>query len=334
MGYNQINVDNDVKCEYGEYFMNKKILMTTGFSFDGYSIDKYIGVFSGECALGTGFLSSLGSDISDIFGTNSKSYSNKLKQAKEYALEQLRDQTIAAGGNAIIGLSINYTMFSRDIIGVIANGTAVKINDINHAQDYDKVIPILKYNKNVIFRPVSISGHSIQNQYAFSVELFYDSEEVLSSILVDMMLVTVFGKVYELKDVAFTNFSFSSRKHLMSDYTRISVPCESIELLKNVIVITKKYIQNNKLFNVSCADLKNELVGQGYQLANKPLLIEIEKLNSAKEIFEYLQDYLEKNNQSEPELIKEFERLVEIERFYGNRKKDAIKYIKGYYKFD
>lgn len=53
--------------------------------------------------------------ISEILGTNSKSYTNKLKQAKDYALEQLQDQA-NVGGNAIIGLSINNTMFLRDII--------------------------------------------------------------------------------------------------------------------------------------------------------------------------------------------------------------------------
>lgn len=47
--------------------MAGKILMTTGFNFDGFTINQYIGVFSGECALGTGFLSSLGSDFSDVF---------------------------------------------------------------------------------------------------------------------------------------------------------------------------------------------------------------------------------------------------------------------------
>lgn len=314
--------------------MFDKVLMTTGFNFDGFSIDRYIGVFSGECALGTGFLSSLGSDISDILGTNSKSYTNKLRQAKDYALEQLQDQTINAGGNAIIGLSINYTMFSRDIIGVVANGTAVKIDEISHIQDSDKVISVLKYNKNVVFRPVSLFCHSVQNQYAFSVELFYDSEEVISSILVDMKLITVFGKVYDLKDVAFTNFSFTSRKHLMSDYTRLSIPCENMALLQNVIIVTKKYIQNDKLFDISCSDLKNELVGQEYQHANKPSMIEVEKLSSVKEIYEYLKDYMEKNNQSEPELMERLAKSMEIERFYGNRKKDAIKYIKDYYKFD
>lgn len=314
--------------------MVNKVLMTTGFNFDGFSIDRYIGVFSGECALGTGFLSSLGSDISDILGTNSKSYTNKLKQAKDYALEQLQDQTINAGGNAIIGLSINYTMFSRDIIGVVANGTAVKIDAVSHIQDRDKAIAVLKYNKNVAFRPISLCGHLVHNQYAFSIELFYDSEEVISSILVDMKFITVFGKVYDLKDVAFTNFSFKSRKHLISDYTRLSVPCENIELLQNVIIVTKKYILNDRLFDISCSDLEHELVDQEYHHADKPSMVELEKLRSVKEIYEYLKEYMEKYNQSEPELMEQLAKSVEIERFYGNRKKDAIKYIKDYYKFD
>ena len=63
--------------------MNKKMLMTSGYNFEGYTITEYLGVFSGECALGTGFLSSLGAGISDFLGTNSKMYSNKLKEAKE-----------------------------------------------------------------------------------------------------------------------------------------------------------------------------------------------------------------------------------------------------------
>lgn len=315
--------------------MSDKMLMTTGFNFDGFSIDKYIGVFSGECALGTGFLSSLGSDISDILGTNSKSYTNKLKQAKEYAIEQLQEQTIKAGGNAIIGLSINYTMFSRDIIGVIANGTAVKIDSISCKQSDDLVIPILKYNKNTTFRPVAFSGHLVKDQYAFSVELFHDSEELITSILVDMKLVTVFEKVYEVKDVAFTNFSpVNKKKRLLSDYTILSLPCENITLLKNVTIITKKYIQNDVLVDISSIDFEQELVSQEYQFANKPALIELEKLSTMKEIYEYLKDYMETYNQNEPELMEWLEKNLEIERFYGNLKKDAIEYIKDYYKFD
>lgn len=315
--------------------MCDKVLMTTGFYFDGFSIEKHIGVFSGECALGTGFLSSLKSDVSDILGMNSKAYTDKLREAKDHALEQLREQTIRAGGNAVIGLSINYTMFSRDIIGVIANGTAVKIDAIRHDQLSDEVIPVLKYNKNIAFRPISLRGHSVQDQYAFSIELFYDLEEDTSSILVDMKFITVFGKIYDLKDVAFTNFSFTRKKHLVSDYTRLSIPsCENISLLKNVIVVTKKYIQNDELFDFSCSDLEHELVGQEYQYGEKPPMDEIEELSSGKEIYEYLKTYMEKYGHSEPELMERLAKLVDVERFYGNSKRDVIQYIKDYYKFD
>lgn len=40
--------------------MRKDILMTSGYNFEGYTISNYLGVYSGECALGTGFLSTLG----------------------------------------------------------------------------------------------------------------------------------------------------------------------------------------------------------------------------------------------------------------------------------
>lgn len=312
----------------------KKILMTTGLNFDGFFINQYLGVFSGECALGTGFLSSIGSDISDVFGTNSKSYTNKLKQAKEYALEQLQNQTIEAGGDAIIGLSISYTMFSRDIIGVIANGTAVKLDAASQKKSNDIIIPILKYNKNTVFRPVALNGHLHQNQYAFSVELFHNSEETISSILVDMKFVTVFEKAYELKDIAFTDFLPASKKHFVSGYTMVSIPCENISLLKSVIIITKKYIQNDELIDISDVDLEQELVDQQYQYANKPSLAELEKFNTLKDIYEYLKDYMETYNQSEPELMEWLEKTVKIERFYGNHKEDGIRYIKEYYQFD
>lgn len=314
--------------------MRDKVLMTTGFNFEGFHIDKYLGVFSGECALGTGFFSSLESDISDLFGENSKLYTNKLRRAKGDALEQLQDQTVRAGGNAVIGLSINYTMFTRDIIGISVYGTAVKISAIIRKKIEDKVIPILKYNKNTAFRPICLHGHSVRNQYAVSMEVFYDSEEAISGILADVKFITVFDTVYELKDVAFAEFSFTNRNHLVSNYTVLSIPCENIVLLKNVIIITKKYVKNDELIDISDIDLEQELVDQEYQYENKPSLDELEKLNTMKEIYEYLKDYMEKYNQSEPELMEWLEKSTKIERLYGNRKEEAMEYIKGYYKVD
>lgn len=96
-----------MKKKKGECNVSKTILMTSGYSFEGRRISEYFGVYSGECALGTGFLSSLGAGFADFFGTNSTMYSDKLKRAKDYAIGQLRDQVIAIGGDAIIGLDID-----------------------------------------------------------------------------------------------------------------------------------------------------------------------------------------------------------------------------------
>ena len=52
----------------------KNIQITSGYNFEGYNITEYLGLCSGEAALGTGFLSSLGAGIAYILGTNSTMY--------------------------------------------------------------------------------------------------------------------------------------------------------------------------------------------------------------------------------------------------------------------
>ena len=56
----------------------KNMLITSGYNFEGYEITDYLGLCSGEAALGTGFLSSLGAGIADFLGTNSTLYEEKL----------------------------------------------------------------------------------------------------------------------------------------------------------------------------------------------------------------------------------------------------------------
>ena len=101
--------------------------MTTGYSFQGYNITDYIGLVSGEIVVGTGFLSDLKAGISDLLGTQSMTYSNKLKEAKKVALYDMITDSIKNGGNAIIGISYSYITFSGNMIGIAVNGTAVKI---------------------------------------------------------------------------------------------------------------------------------------------------------------------------------------------------------------
>ena len=102
-------------------------MLTTGFNFEGFKIVDYKQVISGETVLGTGFVSEFSASFSDFFGSSTNMFSNKLKQAKEAALEKLILTSIDIGGNAIIGVDCDYITFTGNLIGVVANGTSVLI---------------------------------------------------------------------------------------------------------------------------------------------------------------------------------------------------------------
>lgn len=101
--------------------------VTSGFNFEGYKIVEYIDIVGGEAVLGTGFLSEWDASISDVTGTMSPKFMEKLETAKEYAMLNIKVNALSLGANAIIGITFNYVTFANNMIGVIANGTAVRI---------------------------------------------------------------------------------------------------------------------------------------------------------------------------------------------------------------
>lgn len=106
-------------------------MLTTGYDFQGYKIEKYIGLVSGECVIGTGIIADLFSDFSDISGTKSKTFSNKMKEIKSFAIKEMIEDSIYIGGNAIIGITYDHITFSgKNMIGISVNGTSVKITSI------------------------------------------------------------------------------------------------------------------------------------------------------------------------------------------------------------
>lgn len=102
-------------------------LVTTGYNFEGYDIIEYRGLVSGEVVLGTGFLSEFSASFSDLLGSESNKFSDKIITAKEAAKNKMIDNVIMAGGNAVIGVDFDYIMFANNMIGVSVNGTAVVV---------------------------------------------------------------------------------------------------------------------------------------------------------------------------------------------------------------
>lgn len=103
------------------------IMVTSGFAFEGWRITKYLGFESEEVVLGMGFLRSIGADFDNFLGTESQGLRRKLLDAKEAAFDRLRKDVWIVGGNAIIGVDLDYTMFGASIVGLIVSGTAVTI---------------------------------------------------------------------------------------------------------------------------------------------------------------------------------------------------------------
>lgn len=110
--------------------VTEKIIITTTNNIDGFRVKRYIRIESVEVVMGTGFFSEFGGEISDFFGARSTAFEIKLQKAKETAFKKLKYRSYQLGGNAVIGIDIDYTEFSGNRIGVIANGTVVEVESV------------------------------------------------------------------------------------------------------------------------------------------------------------------------------------------------------------
>ncbi len=105
-------------------YPNDSFMRTSGFSFEGYRIVKYIDVVSAETILTNLFYNNLFSDPDHL--------SENLQEAREEAMQKFIAKCVEKGANAAIGVDFNYVAFSthNSSFAVIAHGTAVKIEEL------------------------------------------------------------------------------------------------------------------------------------------------------------------------------------------------------------
>ncbi len=121
------------------------MLITSGFSFDGYKITKYSGYISGDDAVqverGVASIFSSGTNVGDAL-------MESLVQIRRNALLELKEAAYALGCNAVIGVDFDYitldpqtanitggTTYLPYVFGVTANGNAVIIEKNLPAND-------------------------------------------------------------------------------------------------------------------------------------------------------------------------------------------------------
>lgn len=107
------------------------MLIATTHTIDGKAVKRYLGLVSGEAILGANIFKDLFAGIRDIVGGRSAAYEKELRRAKEIALQEMADEARALGGNAVIGVDLDYETVGQSggMLMVSASGTAVVIEE-------------------------------------------------------------------------------------------------------------------------------------------------------------------------------------------------------------
>lgn len=104
-----------------------EMIMTTTNTIEGHSVTRYYGIVTGEAIMGANIVRDIFASITDIVGGRSGAYETKLQEARDIAINEMRDRALRMGANAIIGIDLDYEVVREGMLMVSASGTAVTI---------------------------------------------------------------------------------------------------------------------------------------------------------------------------------------------------------------
>lgn len=103
------------------------MIITTTNTIEGRSIADYLGIVNGEAIMGANIVRDLFASITDIVGGRSGAYEQKLKEAREIAIQEMKHHAQSLGANAVVGIDIDYEVVREGMLMVTVSGTAVRI---------------------------------------------------------------------------------------------------------------------------------------------------------------------------------------------------------------
>ena len=101
------------------------MMITTTDFIEGQPISAYHGLVFSEVVMGSNFVRDIIVGFTDFFGGRSGQLEYKLNQAREVALEDVREQDRKTGANAIIGVKV--LSGGGRMVAVSVQGTAVTV---------------------------------------------------------------------------------------------------------------------------------------------------------------------------------------------------------------
>jgi uncharacterized protein YbjQ (UPF0145 family) len=92
--------------------MKRKMLVTTGNSFEGYHVTEYLGVVRGLVVRATGFAQGIAGAFASIGGGNVQAYEEVCEAARGDAYVRLIEHAAERGADGIIAMRYDATEFA------------------------------------------------------------------------------------------------------------------------------------------------------------------------------------------------------------------------------
>lgn len=107
------------------------MIVTTTPTVDGKRTSRYLGIVTGEAILGANIFRDFFAGITDIVGGRSGAYEGELRKARDIAMREMMEDARRVGGNAVVGVDLDYETININggggMLMVTANGTAVVV---------------------------------------------------------------------------------------------------------------------------------------------------------------------------------------------------------------
>jgi uncharacterized protein YbjQ (UPF0145 family) len=103
------------------------MIVTTTPTVEGHPVEEYLGIVAGEAILGAHIGRDILATFTDIVGGRSAEYEEEVRKAREVAIEEMAAEGERRGGNAVVGVDVDYELIREGMIMVSLSGTAVRI---------------------------------------------------------------------------------------------------------------------------------------------------------------------------------------------------------------
>lgn len=106
---------------------NQQVMVVTTNDIPGYEVETVLGEVFGLIVRSRNLFSNIGANFRTVIGGEVKGYTKLLASTREQAMDRLRQETAAKGGNAVLMMRFDSGDLGPQMNEVVAYGTAVKV---------------------------------------------------------------------------------------------------------------------------------------------------------------------------------------------------------------